>query len=143
AAQGRQGPRARGRAAHRLPRADPAGRPHHRARRDGDRVAARVAAARHVLDAGRRLRPARRGRDRDREDAQRARLAATLRLKGWGALVLTASALTACASPPETDPRYQPSASALEIIAVLERHVNDDTYRFEPARDFTDRNVYR
>jgi tetratricopeptide (TPR) repeat protein len=64
-------------------------------------------------------------------------------LKGWGALVLAASALTACTTPPETDPRYQPSASALEIIAVLERHVNDDTYRFEPARDFTDRNVYR
>ncbi|TMA34700.1 MAG: hypothetical protein E6J87_06135 [Deltaproteobacteria bacterium] len=49
----------------------------------------------------------------------------------------------ACASPPEIDPQYRPSASALEIIAVLERHVPDDTYRFEPARDFTDRNVYR
>jgi hypothetical protein len=48
----------------------------------------------------------------------------------------------ACATP-EIDPRYRPSASALEIIAVLERHVPDDTYRFEPARDFTDRNVYR
>jgi hypothetical protein len=50
--------------------------------------------------------------------------------------------LCACATP-EVDPRYRPSASALEIIAVLERHVPDDTYRFEPARDFTDRNVYR
>ena len=49
----------------------------------------------------------------------------------------------ACASSPEIDPRYRPSVSALEIIAVLERHVPDDTYRFEPARDFTDRNVYR
>ncbi len=51
-------------------------------------------------------------------------------------------AVLACAGH-EIDPRYRPSASALEIIAVLERHVPDDTYRFEPARDFTDRNVYR
>ncbi len=57
--------------------------------------------------------------------------------------VLGAALVCACASPPEVDPRYRPSASALEIIAVLERHVPDDTYRFEPARDFTDRNVYR
>ena len=54
------------------------------------------------------------------------------------------AALLACAcATPEIEPRYRPSASALEIIAVLERHVPDDTYRFEPARDFTDRNVYR
>ncbi len=59
-------------------------------------------------------------------------------------LALAAAALfaSACASF-ELDPRYRPSASALEIVAVLERHVPDDTYRFEPARDFTDRNVYR
>jgi hypothetical protein len=31
----------------------------------------------------------------------------------------------------------------LEVVAVLRRHVPDDTYRFEPARDFTGRNVYR
>jgi hypothetical protein len=54
------------------------------------------------------------------------------------------AALLACAcATSEIEPRYRPSASALEIIAVLERHVPDDTYRFEPARDFTDRNVYR
>jgi hypothetical protein len=41
------------------------------------------------------------------------------------------------------DPRYRPSASVLEVIAVLRRHVPDDTYRFEPARDYTGRNVYR
>jgi len=57
------------------------------------------------------------------------------------ALVLTL--LLACASPPEIESRYQPSANALEIVAVLNRHVPDDTYRFEPARDFTGRNVYR
>jgi hypothetical protein len=47
------------------------------------------------------------------------------------------------ASGDATDPRYQPTQSLLEIVAVLRRHVPDDTYRFPPARDFTGRNVYR
>ncbi len=56
-----------------------------------------------------------------------------------GLLLLAA----ACASPPTTDPRYRPSENLLEVVAVLRQHVPDDTYRFEPARDFTGRNVYR
>jgi len=48
-----------------------------------------------------------------------------------------------CASAPHLDPQYQPSASVLEVVATLRKHVPDDTYRFEPARDFTGRNVYR
>src|SRR5690606_22853561 len=44
---------------------------------------------------------------------------------------------------PAAEPRFQPTASVLEVVAVLRRHVPDDTYRFEPARDFTGRNVYR
>jgi hypothetical protein len=52
-------------------------------------------------------------------------------------------ALVACASSPEIDPRYRPSESILEVLAVLQHHVPDDTYRFEPARDFSGRNVYR
>jgi hypothetical protein len=51
--------------------------------------------------------------------------------------------LAACASTPEADPRYRPAENVLEVIAVLRRHVPDDTYRFEPARDYTGRNVYR
>jgi len=58
-------------------------------------------------------------------------------------LGLAALALGACAKPPEGDPRYRPAENVLEVVAVLRRHVNDDTYRFEPARDFTGRNVYR
>jgi hypothetical protein len=66
------------------------------------------------------------------------------RLALGAALVLGAAfALPGCRSTPEVDERYAPSASALEVIAVLRRHVPDDTYRFEPARDFTGRNVYR
>ncbi|MGI9432243.1 MAG: hypothetical protein ACR2PQ_08520 [Myxococcota bacterium] len=52
-------------------------------------------------------------------------------------------ALAACSSPPEGDPRYRPAENMLEVITVLRSHVPDDTYRFEPARDFTGRNVYR
>jgi tetratricopeptide (TPR) repeat protein len=65
--------------------------------------------------------------------ASRARIATGLALL----------ALAACSSTPEVDPRYRPAENLLEVIAVLRRHVPDDTYRFAPARDFTDRNVYR
>ncbi len=58
---------------------------------------------------------------------------------GAGALLL----LAACAGTPAVDPGYRPAENVLEVIAVLRRHVPDDTYRFPPARDFTDRNVYR
>lgn len=51
--------------------------------------------------------------------------------------------LAGCRSTPHLEERYAASASALEVVAVLRRHVPDDTYRFEPARDFTGRNVYR
>jgi hypothetical protein len=57
-----------------------------------------------------------------------------------GALALAA---LACASTPEADPRYRPAENVLEVVAVLRAHIRDDTYRFEPARDFTGRNVYR
>lgn len=52
-------------------------------------------------------------------------------------------ACAACASTPTVDPAYRPVENALEVIAVLRAHIDDDTYRFEPARDFTGRNVYR
>ncbi len=51
--------------------------------------------------------------------------------------------LAACAGTPEPDPAYRPAENVLEVVAVLRRHVPDDTYRFTPARDFTERNVYR
>jgi hypothetical protein len=38
---------------------------------------------------------------------------------------------------------YGPSESVVEMVAVLRRHVPDDTYRFPAASDFTGRNVYR
>jgi hypothetical protein len=62
-----------------------------------------------------------------------------MRRSAAGALLL----LAACAGAPEVDPSYRPAETVLEVVAVLRRHVPDDTYRFPPARDFTDRNVYR
>jgi len=52
-------------------------------------------------------------------------------------------ALTAGCGAREPDPRYRPTESVLEVVAVLHRHVPDDTYRFPPAEDYTGRNVYR
>lgn len=49
----------------------------------------------------------------------------------------------ACASTPDVDESYRPAENVLEVLAVLRAHISDDTYRFEPARDFTGRNVYR
>jgi hypothetical protein len=59
------------------------------------------------------------------------------------AAAVVALLATGCRSTPVSDPRYRPSENVLEVVAVLRRHVPDDTYRFEPARDFTGRNVYR
>ncbi|HXZ86425.1 MAG TPA: hypothetical protein VEI82_13160, partial [Myxococcota bacterium] len=55
---------------------------------------------------------------------------------------LLASAL-ACASPPPPDPAWAPTRSVLEVATLLRLHVDDDTYRFPPARDVTGKNVYR
>lgn len=43
----------------------------------------------------------------------------------------------------QKDAVYGPTEGVLEAVAVLRRHVPDDTYRFPPARDFSGRNVYR
>ena len=62
---------------------------------------------------------------------------------GRGLAVAAALLAFGCASTPEPDPVYRPTQNLLEVVAVLRRHVPDDTYRFPPARDFTERNVYR
>jgi len=58
-------------------------------------------------------------------------------------LLLGSVALVGSCSTPKPDPRYRPAESLLEVVAVLRRHVTDDTYHFHPARDFTGRNIYR
>jgi hypothetical protein len=60
----------------------------------------------------------------------------------WRAALLLALA-AGCGGTPEPDPRYRPTESVLEVVAVLHRHVPDDTYRLPPAHDYTGRNVYR
>lgn len=43
----------------------------------------------------------------------------------------------------QAEAEYSPSEGILEIVAVLRRHIPDDTYHFPPAVDFSGRNVYR
>ncbi len=57
--------------------------------------------------------------------------------------LLAAALAAACAGRTPPDPRYRPTENVLETIAVLRLHVDDDTYRFPPARDFSGKNVYR
>jgi hypothetical protein len=59
-------------------------------------------------------------------------------------LLLSGGAAAACTGPaPETDRRYGPTERVLETVAVLEKAVRDDTYRYRPARDITGKNIYR
>jgi len=46
-------------------------------------------------------------------------------------------------SAKQIEAQYGPTEGILETIAVLRRHVPDDTYRFPAASDFSGRNVYR
>jgi len=49
----------------------------------------------------------------------------------------------ASAQTKKLEATYGPTESIIEVVAVLRRHIPDDTYRFPPATDFTGRNVYR
>lgn len=58
-------------------------------------------------------------------------------------LALLVSASCSTAKKKKLNAEYGPTESIIEVVAVLRRHIPDDTYRFPPARDFTGRNVYR
>ncbi len=64
-------------------------------------------------------------------------------MRACGVLLAALLAFGCAAKPKPVPPQYQPTASVLEVVATLRRHLPDDTYRFEPARDFTGRNIYR
>jgi len=64
-------------------------------------------------------------------------------MKCAAACFLLLALAAGCGGAREPDPRYRPTESVLEVVAVLHRHVPDDTYRFPPAEDYTGRNVYR
>lgn len=60
------------------------------------------------------------------------------------AVALAGALLGGClggSPPPEA--AYRPTENVLETVAVLRLHIDDDTYRFPPARDFAGKNVYR
>jgi tetratricopeptide (TPR) repeat protein len=56
--------------------------------------------------------------------------------------LLLATLLLACSSQKGPNPIYAPTESIIEVISVLRLHINDDTYRFPPARDVTGKNIY-
>ncbi len=60
-------------------------------------------------------------------------------------VAILASSALGCStfSAKQIEARYSPSEGVLETVAVLRRHVPDNTYRFPPANDFSGRNVYR
>jgi hypothetical protein len=62
-----------------------------------------------------------------------------------GLCALALTELLGCKSLAEKreEATYAPTESVIEIIAVLRRHVPDDTYRFPPGTDYSGRNVYR
>jgi len=67
-------------------------------------------------------------------NATRARLAARI----CACAVLAGG----CASP-EPPAALAPTQDLLEVVAVVRLHVDDDTYRFPAARDYTGKNVFR
>lgn len=75
-------------------------------------------------------------------EAARPDRARALAWLGAMALLLLAPACTTF-SARQKEAVYAPTEGVLEAVAVLRRHVPDDTYRFPPARDFSGRNVYR
>jgi tetratricopeptide (TPR) repeat protein len=66
--------------------------------------------------------------------AARARLAARA--------CACAALASACAST-EPPTALAPTQDLLEVVAVVRLHVDDDTYRFPAARDYTGKNVFR
>jgi len=75
--------------------------------------------------------------------ARVARLGRALPL--LAAVVAIGAGTTGCPNykKKKLETQYGPTESVVEVVAVLRRHIPDDTYRFPPATDFTGRNVYR
>jgi hypothetical protein len=63
--------------------------------------------------------------------------------KRTGILLCAAVCLLAACRSSDPDVVYRPTESVLEVVTLLRLHRDDDTYRFEPARDYTGKNVYR
>jgi len=62
-----------------------------------------------------------------------------------GLCALGLPALIGCKSLAEKreEASYAPTESVIEVVAVLRRHIPDNTYRFPPGSDYSGRNVYR
>ena len=51
--------------------------------------------------------------------------------------------LFSCTKTVKINERYKPYKNLLEILSDFRRHLNDDTYRFLPAKDITGKNIYK
>ena len=58
----------------------------------------------------------------------------------WGPILI--ALCLACSTPPPAA-TYAPTENVLEVVALLRLHIDDDTYQFPPARDFTGKDIYR
>lgn len=68
------------------------------------------------------------------------------RSRGLIGLLLSAVMVAACASTgkiKDKEARYQPAENLLDILADFQRHLEDDTYRYDTARDITGKNIYK
>lgn len=66
------------------------------------------------------------------------------RLKGL--IFLLAVIIWTCASPKSKvplNPRYQPAENLLQILVDFQKHLRDDSYRFEAAKDITGKNIFK
>lgn len=82
-------------------------------------------------------------RARRHSDARHHRIARAILWLGVTALFLVSGQACSTFSAKQSEAQYGPTEGILETVAVLRRHVPDDTYRFPPASDFSGRNVYR
>jgi hypothetical protein len=61
-------------------------------------------------------------------------------------IFLFAIILVSCSSAKPkgpVNPRYQPAENLLQILTDFQKHLGDDSYRFEAAKDITGKNIFK
>ena len=66
-------------------------------------------------------------------------------IKGIVSALVVCVLISGCASKPalRADARYEPYENILEIVSYLQRHANDNTYRFPAPQDPSGQNLYK
>jgi len=60
-------------------------------------------------------------------------------------IIILLPLILGCSSRPKVrmDARYEPYENILEIVSDVQRHANDNTYRFPPPHDLSGQNLYK